>query len=147
MGVMGGSYGGYMTNWAIGHTNDFKAAITDRCVSNLVSFGGNCDFPMIPDGYWKGAPWGDISVLWKQSPIAYFDKVTTPTLIIHSEGDLRCNIEQGEQVFAALQQRGIESRFVRYPQSTSHGLSRGGPADLRIHRLNEIVSWWKKHLG
>jgi len=147
MGVMGGSYGGYMTNWAIGHTNDFKAAITDRCVSNLVSFGGNCDFPMIPDGYWKGAPWGDISVLWKQSPIAYFDKVTTPTLIIHSEGDLRCNIEQGEQVFAALQQRGIESRFVRYPQSTSHGLSRGGPADLRIHRLNEIVNWWKKHLA
>ncbi len=147
LGVMGGSYGGYMTNWAIGHTNDFKAAITDRCVSNLVSFGGNCDFPMIPDGYWKGAPWGDITTLWKQSPIAYFDKVETPTLIIHSEGDLRCNVEQGEQVFAALQQRGIESRFVRYPLSTSHGLSRGGPADLRIHRLNEIVNWWKKHLG
>lgn len=147
MGVMGGSYGGYMTNWAIGHTNDFKAAITDRCVSNLVSFGGNCDFPMIPDGYWKGAPWGDISELWKQSPIAYFHRVQTPTLVIHSEGDLRCNIEQGEQVFAALQQRGIESRFVRYPISTSHGLSRNGPADLRIHRLNEIVAWWKRHLG
>jgi dipeptidyl aminopeptidase/acylaminoacyl peptidase len=147
MGVMGGSYGGYMTNWVVGHTNDFKAAITDRCVSNLVSMGGSSDFPFIEDSYWKGAPWGDIETLWKQSPIAYFGKVQTPMLIIHSEGDLRCNIEQSEQVFSALQQRGIESRFVRYPVTTSHGMSRGGPADLRIHRLNEIVQWWAKHLG
>jgi dipeptidyl aminopeptidase/acylaminoacyl peptidase len=146
MGVMGGSYGGYMTNWVVGHTTDFKAAITDRCVSNLVSMGGSSDFPFIPDSYWKGSPWGDISGLWKQSPIAYFDNVETPMLIIHSEGDLRCNIEQGEQVFAALQQRGIASRLVRYPLSTSHGLSRGGPADLRIHRLNEIITWWAKYL-
>jgi dipeptidyl aminopeptidase/acylaminoacyl peptidase len=147
MGVMGGSYGGYMTDWVVGHTDVFKAAITDRCVSNLVSMGGSSDFPFTEDSYWKGAPWGDITSLWAQSPIAYFGKVSTPMLIIHSEGDLRCNIEQGEQVFSALQQRGIESRFVRYPASTSHGLSRGGPADLRIHRLNEIVNWWAKHLG
>lgn len=148
MGVMGGSYGGYMTNWVVGHTRDFKAAITDRCVSNLVSMAGSTDFPY-REGYWEGRPWGDletIATLWKQSPIAYFDRVETPMLVIHSEGDLRCNIEQAEQVFAALQQRGIESRFVRYPVTTSHGLSRGGPADLRIHRLNEIVSWWNRFL-
>lgn len=147
MGIMGGSYGGYMTNWAVGHTNDFKAAITDRCVSNLATFGGNHDFIQSEDQYWPGIFFGDIEALWKQSPIAYFKNVRTPMLIIHSEGDLRCNIEQSEQVHAALWHQGIECRFVRYPVSTSHGMSRGGPPDLRLHRLGEIVSWWARHLG
>ncbi len=149
MGVMGGSYGGYMTNWVIGNCHDFAGAITDRCVSNMVSMAGNSDFPFNKDGYFKGIAWGDhedIKELWRQSPIAYFKNVKTPTLVIHSEGDLRCNVEQGEQVFTALQQEGVPSRFVRYPFSTSHGMSRSGPADLRKHRLNEIVSWWKKYL-
>ncbi|MFI5385699.1 MAG: prolyl oligopeptidase family serine peptidase [Fimbriimonadales bacterium] len=149
MGVMGGSYGGYMTNWVIGHTNDFKAAITDRCVSNMVSMAGSSDFPFNKDGYFKGVAWGDIEKikeLWRMSPIAYFEEVKTPTLIIHSEGDLRCNIEQSEQVFTALQQQGIESRFVRYPSTTSHGMSRNGPPDMRLHRLGEITKWWGKHL-
>lgn len=150
MGVMGGSYGGYMTNWVIGHCHDYKAAITDRCVSNMVSMAGNSDFPFNKDGYFQGVAWGDLDAikeLWRQSPIAYFENVKTPTLIIHSVGDLRCNIEQSEQVFAALQQQGIESRFVRYPVETSHGMSRGGPPDLRLHRLGEIVKWWAKHLA
>lgn len=146
LGVMGGSYGGYMTNWVVSHCDDFVAAITDRCVSNLVSFGGNSDFPHQENGYWKGAPWSDISELWRQSPIAHFSNVKTPMLIIHSEGDLRCNIEQAEQVFVALKQRSIPARFVRYPRNTSHGMSRNGPPDLRIHRLNEIVRWWANHL-
>lgn len=149
MGVMGGSYGGYMTNWVIGHCKDFAAAITDRCVSNMVSMAGNSDFPFNKNGYFKGTAWGDleeIRELWRQSPIAYFESVTTPTLVIHSEGDLRCNIEQGEQVFTALQMQGIDSRFVRYPSTTSHGMSRSGPADLRLHRLNEIVTWMDKYL-
>jgi dipeptidyl aminopeptidase/acylaminoacyl peptidase len=149
MGVMGGSYGGYMTNWVIGHTKEYKAAITDRCVSNFVSMAGNSDFPMNKDGYFKGNAWGDlndIKELWRQSPISFFKDVTTPTLVIHSAGDLRCNIEQGEQVYSALQQNGVPTRFVRYPASTSHGMSRSGPADLRQHRLNEIVSWWKRFL-
>ena len=150
LGIMGGSYGGYMTNWAIGHTHDFAAAITDRCVSNMVSMAGNSDFPFNKDAYFKGVAWGsldDIKELWRQSPIAYFTGVVTPTLVIHSEGDLRCNVEQSEQVFTALQSQGVESRFVRYPSSTFHGMSRNGPADLRMHRLGEIVAWWKKFLG
>ncbi|MCE9559691.1 MAG: prolyl oligopeptidase family serine peptidase, partial [Armatimonadetes bacterium] len=69
-----------------------------------------------------------------------------PMLIIHSDGDLRCNVEQGEQVFSALWQMNVECRLVRYPASTFHGLSRSGPPDLRIHRLNQILSWWEKHL-
>lgn len=149
MGVMGGSYGGYMTNWVIGHCHDFAGAITDRCVSNLVSMSGSSDFPNNKDGYFGGCAWGDIeqiTPLWRQSPIAYFESVVTPTLVIHSEGDLRCNVEQAEQVFHALQAQGVESRFVRYPQSTFHGLSRSGPPDLRLHRLGEITSWWDKHL-
>lgn len=149
LGVMGGSYGGYMTNWVIGHCHDFRAAITDRCVSNWISMIGTSDFPMNKDEYFGGTPYGPISKIepvWKQSPMSAFDKVQTPTLIIHSEGDLRCPIEQGDQVFAALQARGIESRFVRYPANTSHGLSRNGPMDMRQHRLGEILSWWKKHL-
>lgn len=149
MGVMGGSYGGYMTNWVIGHTKVFRAAITDRCVSNLVSMGGSSDFPMNKDDYFGGCVWGDlesIRALWKQSPIAYFEGVETPTLVIHSEGDLRCNIEQGEQVFHALQMQGVPSRFVRYPRSTFHGMSRTGPPDLRLHRLAEIVGWMDRWL-
>lgn len=149
MAVMGGSYGGFMTNWVIGHTHEFACAITDRCVSNMVSMAGNSDFPFNKDGYFRGVAWGsleDINELWAQSPISFFQEVKTPTLVIHSEGDLRCNIEQGEQVFTALQQQGIESRFVRYPRSTSHGMSRSGPPDLRLHRLNEIVNWLDRFL-
>lgn len=149
IGIMGGSYGGFMTNWAVGHSKAYKAAITDRCVSNWVSMAGNSDFPLARDDYFGGHAWGDlqqIKEMWRQSPLAYFDKVTTPMLVIHSEGDFRCNVEQGEQVFHALQSQGVPSRFVRYPIETSHGMSRNGPADLRIHRLKEILAWWKKHL-
>ncbi len=150
LGVMGGSYGGYMTNWVVGHCRDFTAAITDRCVSNMVSMGGSSDFPFNKDGYFGGYPYGDMEAikgLWRQSPLASFDKVKTPMLIIHSEGDLRCNIEQSEQVFAALCEQGVEARFVRYPANTSHGMSRSGPPDMRLHRLDEIVRWWDKHLA
>jgi dipeptidyl aminopeptidase/acylaminoacyl peptidase len=149
MGVMGGSYGGFMTNWAIGHTNDFVGAITDRCVFNWVSMAGNSDYPLNRDDYFGGCAWGpleNLKDLWRQSPAAYFDRVKTPTLIIHSEGDLRCNVEQAEQVFYVLKQMGVPTRFVRYPANSSHGLSRNGPADLRIHRLGEIVGWWRKWL-
>ena len=146
MGVMGGSYGGYMTNWIVGHTNEFRGAITDRCVSNLVSMGGNSDFLDKEDGYFGGNFWSEPEDRWRQSPMRHFGNVETPMLIIHSEGDLRCNIEQADQVFAALKLRGIEARFVRYPKSTSHGFSRGGAPDMRKHRLNEILSWWKRQL-
>jgi dipeptidyl aminopeptidase/acylaminoacyl peptidase len=150
MGVMGGSYGGFMTNWVVGHTHDFRAAITDRCVFNWVSMAGNSDFPLNRDDYFGGCAWGplkNLEDLWRQSPAAHFDKVRTPTLVIHSEGDLRCNVEQAEQVFYVLKQLGVPTRFVRYPANSSHGLSRNGPPDLRIHRLGEITNWWKRWLA
>jgi dipeptidyl aminopeptidase/acylaminoacyl peptidase len=146
MGVMGGSYGGYMTNWVISHCHDFRAAITDRCVSNLVSKAGNSDYAHEPDDYHPGNFWDRPEARWKQSPIAFFGNVKTPTLVIHSEGDLRCNIEQGEQVYTALKLRSVPARMVRYPRSTSHGMSRNGPPDMRLHRLGEILAWWAKYL-
>ena len=146
LGVLGGSYGGYMTNWAIGHTCDFKAAITDRCVSNLVSMFGSSDYVEGPDQYWPGNSWDKPEKMWECSPLKYLGNCKTPALIIHSEGDLRCNIEQAEQVFTALKLNNVPTRFVRYPSSTSHGLSRSGPPDLRLHRLHQILDWWKKWL-
>ncbi len=146
VGIMGGSYGGYMVNWAIGHSDVFAAAITDRCVSNLVSMFGSSDILEPPDIYWPANSWDRAEKLWQQSPLKYFGNVNTPTLILHSEGDLRCNISQAEEVFSALQLRNIPTRLVRYPGSTNHGLCRHGPPDLRVHRLRQILSWWKKYL-
>jgi dipeptidyl aminopeptidase/acylaminoacyl peptidase len=147
LGVMGGSYGGYMVNWAVAHTDAFKAAITDRCVSNLVSMLGSSDLIDEPGIYWPGNSWDQPEELWRMSPLKDFGRVKTPMLIIHSEGDLRCNIEQAEQVFTALNLLGVPCRFVRYPASTSHGMSRIGPPDMRLHRLDQVLRWWKKHLG
>ena len=146
IGIMGGSYGGYMTNWAIGHSKDYVGAITDRCVSNLISMFGSSDFLWPPDRYWPGAPFDRPEDLWEASPVKHLKGVKTPTLIIHSEGDLRCNIEQSEQVHAALSVQGVPCRFVRYPRSSSHGMSRSGAPDLRLHRLGEIIDWWKSYL-
>lgn len=146
LAIAGGSYGGFMANWAIGHSDAYRCAITDRCVSNLLSMAGNGDYLDLVDQYWPGAVWDRWEARWEASPIKHFGRVRTPTLVIHSEGDLRCNVEQGEQVFSALQLLGVPSRFVRYPASTSHGMSRGGPPDLRMHRLSEIVSWLNRWL-
>lgn len=145
LGVMGGSYGGFMTNWAVSHSDLFKAAITDRCVSNMVSMFGTSDLADAPGVYFPGNSWDQPEGLWRMSPLKDFGAVKTPMLIIHSEGDLRCNIEQAEQVFTVLKMRGVPCRFVRYPASTSHGMSRIGPPDMRLHRLDQILRWWKLH--
>lgn len=144
VGIMGGSYGGYMTNWAVAHDRSFRAAITDRCVSNMVSMSLNSDWLDFPGPEWGAGVLEDPAPLWRASPIAHFGRVRTPMLVIHSEGDLRCNVEQGEQVYAALCALGVPARFVRYPRESSHGMSRAGPPDLRIHRLREIVAWWRR---
>jgi dipeptidyl aminopeptidase/acylaminoacyl peptidase len=147
MGVMGGSYGGYMTNWVIGHTDVFAGAITDRCVSNVATMGGTSDFIELPDDYFPGNHWDRNQARWEQSPMKHIGNAKTPTLIIHSEGDLRCNIEQAEQLFTALTLLKVPTKFIRYPRSTSHGLSRGGPPDMRLHRLHQILDWWGTYLS
>ncbi len=146
LGVTGGSYGGYMTNWIIGHTHRFKAAVTQRSVSNLVSMWGSSDFNWVfQEPFGNKPPWENLQNFWKQSPMKYIGNAKTPTLVIHSEMDLRCQIEQSEQVFVALQTLGVDSEFVRFPNEP-HGLSRGGRTDRRIERLNHIVRWFDKYL-
>lgn len=146
MGVTGGSYGGYMTVWIIGHTQRFKAAVTQRCVSNFVSMWGSSDFNWTFQAeLGNKAPYEDLEKYWKHSPIAYIGNARTPTKVIHNEFDLRCPIEQGEQVFVALKRLGVETEMVRFPDEF-HGLSRGGRTDRRIARLNHIVGWFEKYL-
>ncbi len=146
MGVTGGSYGGYMTVWIIGHTQRFKAAVTQRCVSNFVSMWGSSDFNWTFQAeLGNKAPFEDLEKYWKHSPIAYIGNARTPTKVIHNEFDLRCPIEQGEQVFVALKRLGVETEMVRFPDEF-HGLSRGGRTDRRIARLNHIVGWFEKYL-
>jgi dipeptidyl aminopeptidase/acylaminoacyl peptidase len=146
MGVTGGSYGGYMTLWIIGHTYRFKAAVAQRVVSNFVSMWGSSDFNWSFQ-YLHGnvPPYMDVNTAWDRSPMKYISNAKTPTLIIHSENDMRCPIEQGEQAFVALKQLGVDSEMVRFPEE-SHGLSRGGRTDRRIARLNHILRWFDKHL-
>ena len=147
MGISGGSFGGYMTLWAIGHTRMFKAAVADRCVANMVSMWGASDIYIWPDSYLPGNTWDDTESLWNMSPLKYLGNARTPTLIIHSEGDLRCNVAESEQAYAALSMRGVPTRFVRYPRTTSHGMSRAGPPDMRLHRLGQYLDWWERYLG
>jgi len=146
MGVTGGSYGGYMTLWIVGHTDRFKSAVTQRCVSNMVSMWGSSDFNwtfQFPAR--SGSPQESMKKLWDMSPIKYLGEYKTPTLVIHNEYDHRCPIEQGEQAFVALKRAGVETEFVRFPEEP-HGLSRIGRTDRRIARLNHILRWMDKHL-
>ena len=146
MGVTGGSYGGYMTLWIIGHTERFKAAVAQRSVSNIISMWGSSDYNWVfQQELEAGAPFEDLQKYWDMSPMKYMGSVKTPTLVIHSENDLRCPIEQGEQAFVALQRMGVDSEMVRFPDEF-HGLSRSGRTDRRVVRLNHILRWFNKYL-
>ena len=146
MGVTGGSYGGYMTNWIIGHTDRFAAAVTQRSVSNLLSMYGSSDFNWAFQEEFGGIPpWEDPENYLRQSPISYIGNAKTPTLVIHSENDLRCAIEQGEQVFVALKRLGVPTKMIRFPDEP-HGLSRNGRTDRRIARLEHIARWFDLYL-
>jgi len=145
LGVTGGSYGGYMTNWIVTHSDRFKAAVTQRCVSDLSSMFGNSDIGWDMAWEFGGAPWESREAYLKWSPMTYINKCTTPLLIIHSEFDLRCNIEQGDQMFTALKYLKQDVEYVRFPEEP-HGLSRHGRPDRREARLKFIVDWFDKYL-
>lgn len=146
MGVTGGSYGGYMTNWIIGHTDRFKAAVTQRCVSNFYSMVGTSDIGAHFGVYeFGGTPWADAEHLLKYSPISYVANMKTPLLIIHNEQDLRCPIEQAEQLFTFLKRLGNEVAMVRVP-GEDHNLSRTGTPSRRLARLHHLVGWFDSHL-
>ncbi len=146
LGVTGGSYGGFMTAWIVGHTDRFKAAVTQRPVTNLYSFYGTSDIGSTFGDYETGGtPWAITEQFLRMSPITYVDKVKTPLLFVHSEQDYRCPIEQSEQMFVALKMLGVETELVRFPNE-SHGLSRMGKPAHRIERLQAILGWFDSHL-
>jgi dipeptidyl aminopeptidase/acylaminoacyl peptidase len=146
VGVMGGSYGGYMTNWIIGHTRMFKAAITMRSVVNMISFFSN-DFGFGFPHEFKGNWWerNNFRFYWDMSPLKYVQNMKTPLLIIHSEQDHRCPIGQAEELFTALKLLGREVEMVRFP-AEPHGLSRHGSPRRREKRLDFIVKFMDRHL-
>ena len=145
--VTGGSYGGYLTNWLVGHTDRFRVAATQRCVSNFHSFYGTSDIGF-DFGEWEfgGTPWASADLLLRHSPITYVDRIATPLLIVHNEGDLRCPIEQAEQMFVALKRLGRDVAFVRIPEE-DHNLSRSGKPSRRIARLEHLIGWFDRHFA
>jgi dipeptidyl aminopeptidase/acylaminoacyl peptidase len=146
MYVTGGSYGGYMTNWLVGHTNRFRAAVTQRSVVNLSSFFGTSDMGYYFRETFDGDPWTNPANYERMSPITYAGKIETPLLIIHSEEDYRCPIGQAEELFVKLKLLGKEVEMVRFV-GESHGLSRGGRPQNRVERLKRILGWFKRHGG
>ncbi len=146
IGVTGGSYGGYMTNWIVGHTDRFRAAVTQRSVVNLESMYGTCDYGYTLGDEIGGTPWKNVEKLRRQSPLTFVKNIRSPLLILHSEQDLRCSIEQAEQLFVCLKLLGREVEFVRF-EGESHGLSRDGRPQNRAERLRRIIAWFDKRLS
>ena len=141
----GGSYGGFMTNWIIGHTDRFKACASQRSISNWFSMYGVSDIGVgFTEDQNFSTPWQDPEKLWFHSPLKYADRVKTPTLFIHSFEDYRCPIDQGYQMFTALIVHGVEAKLVAF-KGENHELSRSGRPSHRIKRLSEITQWFEKH--
>ena len=143
----GGSYGGFMTNWIIGHTDRFRACASQRSISNWTSFYGVSDIgPDFSEDQCGASLWPDAEKFWQHSPMKYADKVKTPTLFIHSLEDYRCPVDQGYQMYSALAAHGVESRLVLF-RGENHELSRSGKPKHRLRRLNEITGWFHAHRG
>mgnify|MGYP002386440046 CR=1 FL=1 len=146
VGVTGGSYGGFMTNWIIGHTDRFRCAASQRSISNWISKFGTTDI-----GYYfnsdqnASTPWENHDKMWWHSPLKYADKAKTPTLFIHSEEDYRCWLAEGLQMFTALKYHGVEARLCMF-RGENHELSRSGKPKHRVRRLEEITNWFEKYL-
>ena len=146
IGVIGGSYGGFMVNWMIGHTNLFKAAVTDRSISDQISFYFSSDIgPRFNSDQMGGTPYDNLQHFWDKSPIKFIKNVKTPLLIIHSEEDYRCPVWQAYELYTQLKRQGSEVRMVIFKEE-NHDLSRGGKPKDRVKRLEEILDWFETKL-
>lgn len=146
MGVMGGSYGGFMTAWMIGKEKHWKSAVVERALISWMSFSGTSDIGgVFPENY-TGASYPDAwDTWWRLSPLALADDVTTPTLVLHAENDFRCPIEQAEQYFTALLRNGTTTELLRFPDE-GHEMSRSGKPRHRKERFDAILGWHDRHL-
>jgi dipeptidyl aminopeptidase/acylaminoacyl peptidase len=145
LGVLGGSYGGYMTTWIVGHTNRFKAACSERAVNNLVSAYGSSDLFWVFAGHFGSFLYDDLGAWVERSPSTYAANIETPLLIMHSENDLRCAIEQGEHLFITLRLARKPVELVRFP-GEGHELSRSGSPGHRVRRFEILLEWFDRHL-
>ena len=146
--VTGGSYGGFMTNWIIGHTHRFCCAVSQRSISNWISKALISDIGYYHNADQHGAPhiFDGFDHLWDHSPLRYAEGCTTPTLFIHSEEDYRCPLPEGMQMMQALAVQNVETRMVIF-KGENHELSRSGKPLHRIRRLKEMTDWFEKHIG
>lgn len=146
LGVLGGSYGGYMTSWIVGHTDRFKAAVSERACNDLLSLEYSSDIATAFRGYVDRSHLDDPAAYLARSPISFVREMTTPLLIVHSEEDLRCPMSQAEELFVALRLLGREPVLVRFP-GEDHELSRSGSPRHRIERAEIILEWFRRHLS
>jgi dipeptidyl aminopeptidase/acylaminoacyl peptidase len=144
MAVTGGSYGGYMTAWIVGHDHRFAAAVAQRGVYNLISMRGTTDIGFFNDWHYAATPFDDVNLLWEHSPLAHAPHVRTPLLLEHSELDFRVPIEQAEQLFYALKALKKTVELVRWPRE-GHELSRSGEPRHRAERIRRIVEWFDRY--
>jgi dipeptidyl aminopeptidase/acylaminoacyl peptidase len=145
LGVLGGSYGGFLTSWIVGHTKRFKAALSERSVNHLISAFGSSDLFWVFERQFGGPMWENVDEWLRMSPATYARDIDTPLLIVHSETDLRCNIEQGEHLFTLLRLLDKEVEMVRFP-AESHELSRSGSPIHRVQRFEAILEWFGRYL-
>lgn len=145
IGVLGGSYGGYMTSWIIGHTDRFVAACSERAVNNLSTLDLTSDIAGVDEFWFGAAALTDHDELMRMSPISYVDDMTTPVLIIHSDDDTRCPFEQADQLYFALRKRGHDVEYYRFP-GENHELSRSGSPIHRIQRADLILDYFSDRL-
>jgi dipeptidyl aminopeptidase/acylaminoacyl peptidase len=146
LGVTGGSYGGYMTNWIVGHTNMFKAAVTLRSVVNFVSDEGTRDGAYGHKDDFGGDLFEKFDLYWERSPLKYAQNVKTPTLILHSDNDYRVPLEQGEQWFRALKHFGVTTELVIFPRE-NHNLTRTGEPKHLVESLNWQIYWFDRFVN
>ena len=146
LGIGGGSYGGFMTNWAIGQTDRFAAAVAMRSISNLVSEYAQHDIVIWGSLELGPPPYPDLDELWRRSPIRYVQNIKTPLLLTCGEMDLRCAISQSEEMFGAMRLLGKTVELARFPDE-SHDLSRSGRPDRRVERLRRIGGWFERFMG
>jgi dipeptidyl aminopeptidase/acylaminoacyl peptidase len=142
LGILGGSYGGYLTAWTIGNDTRFKAAIVERGYLDPSAFVGSSDIGMTFPQQYNGT---DPELIRAQSPQAVADRVVTPTLVIHSEQDLRCPIAQAETYYATLRLNGVDAEMLIFP-GENHELSRSGRPRHRVERFEAILDWFGRHL-
>jgi len=146
LGICGGSYGGFMCNWMIGHTNRFAAAASQRSISNYLTKILCTDIGFTHNLTQLGAePWDGFDTVWDHSPLKYAQEAKTPTLFIQSDEDYRCWMSDALSMFTALKMNGCDSRLVLF-HGENHELSRSGRPHNRITRLEEIGNWFDKYL-